>query len=96
MLESLILDRSDPKSANYGLWLSKKEIDKVVSSDVKYFNIINNWIHNTVSPCHCNFTSDSMFCKTYVSNINILFNTEILEYKNVKTNTNFIFFHFIL
>ena len=89
LLEKYVIDRSNPKSDNYGKWLSRKEIDMMVSSDIRYFNVINDWIRNTVHSYQCNHTSDSMYFRTTVANINTLFNTEILKYKNIKTNTTF-------
>ena len=82
-LEKLLVDRSDPQSKKYGEWLSKPQIDLIVGSDTKHFEVINDWLDNTISNYHCNHTADSLYCKTTVANINDLFMTEMLEYRGI-------------
>ena len=89
ILENLIKDRSNPNSENYGKWLRKTEIDIIVSSETKHFNMITDWLHNTIVDSACIRTADSMYCKTNIENVNTLFNTEILEYRNSETKTLF-------
>ena len=89
ILEKLIIDRSNPNSENYGKWLSKDKIDTIIESDIKHFEIIHDWLSNTISNYSCNRTADSLYCESTVANINTLFTTEILEYRNTNTKTIF-------
>lgn len=90
ILENLLHNRSDPKSNNYGQWLSKNTIDNIVSSDTINFEIIHDWLNVVVYNNYtCTHTSDSMYCKTTVTNINKLFKTDMLKYRNTKTNELF-------
>lgn len=89
ILENLLLDRSDPNSDNYGNWLSRFEIDLLVGSNLKYFDVVTEWLSNTISTYGCLRTADSMYCKTTVANINNLFNTKMFTYKNNITKNLF-------
>ena len=89
ILEDLVQNRTDPSSKNYGLWLPKKEIDILVSANLKHYNIIYDWLSNTIISYHCNNTADSLYCRTNVANINKLFDTEMCEYMNTITKTVF-------
>ena len=88
-IEKLLVERSDPRSNTYGQWLSKKQIDIIVGSDTKHFEVVGDWLINTISHVNCNYTADSMYCRTNISNINKLFETEILEYRDSISNVRF-------
>jgi hypothetical protein len=88
-IEKLLVERSDPRSNTYGQWLSKKQIDIIVGSDTKHFEVVSDWLINTISHVNCNYTTDSMYCRTNISNINKLFETEILEYRDSISNVRF-------
>jgi len=88
-LTDIVNDRSNPNSPNYGKWLSPFEIDLMIGSNPKDFEVIMDWLHNTVTGWGCFRTADSVYCRTTIKNINILFDTEMLEYKNSVTNYSF-------
>ena len=89
LLEQLIYDRSNPKSDNYGKWLLKNEIDNIIISDIKNFEVIDEWLHDSIQNINCNRTSDSMYCETTILDINKLFATDMLEYININTKKLF-------
>lgn len=90
ILEELLVDRSDPNSNHYGNWLSKNTIDNIVNTDMKHFEIIHDWLSTTIYNSYkCDHTADSLYCESTVININKLFKTKILEYKNVDTKELF-------
>ena len=88
-LEEELLIRSDPNTESYGKWLSKNEIDKLIFSNNHNFDAITYWISNITLSYTCIYTADSIYCRTSIENINILFDTEMLEYINSYTKTKF-------
>jgi subtilase family serine protease len=90
ILENLINNRSNPNSKNYGKWLSKSEVDLIVGTNTKDYNIVIDWLRNTIPSYRCLHTADSLYCKTTITNVNTLFNTEMLIYQNIITK-NIIF-----
>ena len=50
----------------------------MTAASTKEFNVIFDWLHNTIKNYGCVRTADSMYCRTDVANINTLFN-------NIKT-----------
>jgi subtilase family serine protease len=89
ILEVEVTDRTNPNSDLYGKWLSPFEIDTIISSDTKDFDVITDWLSDTITSYGCINNLDSVYCKTTVENINKLFNTEMLEYQNKYTKTIF-------
>ena len=89
ILEKLVSDRTDPNSPDYGKWLSTFQINIMTAASTKEFNVIFDWLHNTIKNYGCVRTADSMYCRTNVANINTLFNTEMLEYRNINTQNIF-------
>ena len=84
-LEKLVDDRSNPNSNHYGTWMTLKEIDTIVSTNIKDYNIVTDWLKNTITNFHCIRTADSLYCKTTIEMINTLFHTEMLIYRNMIT-----------
>ena len=52
-LEKLVDDRSNPNSNHYGTWMTLKEIDTIVSTNIKDYNIVTDWLKNTITNFHC-------------------------------------------
>ena len=90
ILEDLLKNKSNPNHEAYGRWLNRDQINAIVSSDQKYFNLIYDWINNaSLSSYKCLNTADNIYCKMTVKSVNSLFDTEILKYKNIRNNATF-------
>ena len=85
ILEKELIDRSNPKSNNYGNWLSKNEIDSIVFTKRNNMNVVKRWLVNN-NNYNCYENVDSLYCSSYIKNVETLFNTKMKMYRNNKTN----------
>lgn len=89
ILENTLFNISNPTHKSYGKWLNKSEIDRIIGTDLKQVEIVKDWIDSSISNYSLRETTDSLYCITRVENINKIFNTTILKYRNIKTKAIF-------
>ena len=49
ILENLLINTSNPNNRNYGNWLTKNQVDTIISTELKNFEVIKDWLSNTIS-----------------------------------------------
>merc|ERR1712000_51370 len=79
LLDQIFTDLSNPKSIKYGKFLTKEEVDKIVTSSKESFNIVHKWLEN--HKITYVDTSDSIIVKTTADKAMKLFSTDFHKYQ---------------
>ena len=78
-LEAKLLDIADPKSANYGNWMSQAEVNSLVEPPAALRAEVRAWVTSTGASCG-DFPT-SLRCTATVAQVNALLQTEVSAFR---------------
>jgi len=84
VLDSILQDISNPKSKNYGNWLSQQEVLDLTSPEPAIRTEVHNWLKAHGARCFDRPTS--LRCQATASQIEKMFNTEVSTFHHVPRN----------